>query len=177
MLARALLLPTAAAHAADSTDSRAAAFASKGYAEPIAACHLPRTCAGKRPRESRKDPVTETGNDNIVEEHLVRFDGLEISFLFVFGNAAEPRPTDWKKGGRYPPPYVTHLKITSADWPVRQGLRVGTRRAVVEKALGRLAPGDDGCARLVDESAMGEAALCFANERLRSIEWTPWWDG
>lgn len=171
-----LLLPFAC-RATESVDPRAADFASRGFAETLATCRLPRTCANKPPRSSRSEPVSETGNDNIVEEHFVSFDGLEISFLFVFGNAAEPSATDWKKGQPYPPPYVTNLKITSGAWPVRHGLRIGTSRAVVERALGRLVLDDGGCTRILDEKTMGDVVLCFAKDRLRLLEWTPWWDG
>lgn len=171
-----LLLPLAST-AAGQVNPRAADFASHGFAETIAVCRLPDSCAGKRPLVSRKEPVSETGNDNIVEEHLVRFHGLEISFLFVFGNAAEPSPKDWKKGDPYPPPFITNLKITTGDWPVRHGLRIGTSRAAVERTLGRLAVNDRGCAGILDEATMGDVTLCFVNDRLRSLEWTPWWDG
>lgn len=162
---------------AESVDPRAADFASHGFAETIAGCRLPKTCRGRTARTDRKGPITETGNDNIIEEHVVRFDGLEITFLYVFGNAAEPRPDDWKKGDPYPPPYITNMKITSGDWPVRHGLRVGTPRAVVEKALGALHVLDDGCARFTDDATMADATLCFDKGRLRSLEWSPWWDG
>lgn len=177
LAAATLLSSPLASPAADQVDPRAADFASHGFTETIAVCRLPDACASKRPLVSRKEPVRETGNDNIVEEHLVRFHGLEISFLFVFGNAAEPSPTDWKKGDPYPPPFITNLKITSGDWPVRHGLRIGTSRAVVEKALGRLSINDKGCAGILDETTMGDVTLCFVQDRLRSLEWTPWWDG
>jgi len=134
LAATALLLLAHISAAAGQVDPRAADFASHGFTETIAVCHLPDTCAGKRPLVGRKEPVRETGNDNVVEEHLLRFHGLEISFLFVFGNAAEPSPTDWKKDDPYPPPFITNLKITAGDWPVRHGLRIGTSRAAVERS-------------------------------------------
>lgn len=171
------LLSPFASHATESVDPRAADFASRGFAETIALCRLPKTCAKKLPRNTRSEPATETGNDNIVEEHFVGFDGLEISFLFVPGNAAEPSPTDWKKGKPYPPPFVTNLKITSGSWPVRRDLRIGTSRAVVERGLGRLVLDDGGCTRITDEKTTSEVVLCFAKDRLRLLEWTPWWDG
>jgi len=177
LAAASLLLLPLASPAAGHVDPRAADFASHGFTEAIAVCRLPDTCAGKRPLVSRKEPVRETGNDNIVEEHLVRFHGLEISFLFVFGNAAEPSPTDWKKGDPYPPPFITSLKITAGDWPVRHGLRIGTSRAAVERVLGRIAVDDSGCAGILDETTMDQVTLCFVKDRLRSLEWTPWWDG
>jgi hypothetical protein len=171
-----LLLPLAS-RATEPVDPRAADFASRGFAETLATCRLPKTCADKPPRSARSEPAGETGNDNIVEEHFVGFDGLEISFLFVLGHAGDPSATDWKKHRPSPPPCVTHLKITSGHWPVRHGLRIGTSRAVVERALGRLVLDDLGCTRLTDEKTMSEVVLCFARDRLRLLEWTPWWDG
>jgi len=176
ILAISLLFPFGS-RAARAIDPRAAGFASRGFAETIAVCRLPKTCANKPPRSARSEPIRETGNDNIVEEHFVRFDGLEISFLFVLGNAAEPSATDWKKGKPYPPPYVTNLKITSGEWPVQRNLRIGTSRVVVERVLGPLVLDDGGCARLLDEKTMSDVVLCFAKDRLRTLEWTPWWDG
>lgn len=170
------MLPLAS-RSAEAVDPRAADFASRGFDEIIAACRLPKTCADRPPRSTRTEPVRETGNDNIVEENFIRFDGLEISFLFVFGNAAEPSARDWVKGKPYPPPYVTNLKITSGKWPVRQGLRIGTSRVAVERALGRLVLNEDGCANILDEGTMSDVRLCFAKDRLRMLEWTPGWDG
>lgn len=71
LAAASLLLLPLASPAAGHVDPRAADFASHGFTETIAVCRLPDTCAGRRPLVSRKEPVRETGNDNIVEEHLV----------------------------------------------------------------------------------------------------------
>lgn len=60
---------------------------------------------------------------------------------------------------------------------MRRNLRIGTSRTVVERALGPLVLDDGGCARLLDEKTMGDVVLCFAKGRLRTLEWTPWWDG
>src|SRR5579859_3734080 len=79
-----LLMHASAGQAAP--DPRAANFASKGFSEALRGCRLPETCGGRRPRSSQHEPVRETGNDNIVEEHDVRFEGLEVWFLFVLGN-------------------------------------------------------------------------------------------
>jgi hypothetical protein len=163
--------------ATESVDPRVAAFASAGFADTIAVCKLPTACAGKSPHSSRSAPVRETGNDNIVEEHVVSFDGLDISFIYVLGNASASSVANWKKGDPYPPPHITHLKITSAIWPIRHGLRIGTSRVVVERALGRFVLDDDGCSRVVDEKTEGQVVLCFVKNRLSVVEWTPWWDG
>jgi hypothetical protein len=69
-----LLLPFAS-RATDSVDPRAADFASSGFAETIATCRLPKTCANKPPRSARSNPASVTGNESIVEDHFVRFDG------------------------------------------------------------------------------------------------------
>jgi hypothetical protein len=159
-------------------DSRAALFASKGMAPTLALCHLSRqTCDGLRPLASRRTPTQETGNDNLVYERVLRFDGLEFDLLYGVGPAGAPPPAHWIEAEHEP--MVLEMTVTSARWPIARGLRVGTSRRVVEKILGsRLGHvlGED-CDTYVDDETQAVATVCYAAGKVRSIKWTAWWDG
>ncbi len=151
-------------------------FAAKGVAPTLALCHLPLECGGQKPRHRTAKPIRETGNDSIIDERRLEFDGLRIQLFYAASDMSAP-PASWDALARQAPS-VLEITITSARWPVMDGLRVGTERSVVERTLGsRLAAGDDACEDFADEATQDTVTFCYAGGKVRSIRWTPWWDG
>ena len=102
------------------------------------------------------------------------FEGLRLTVYYA-ARSLDARPAAWSAlprgtGG------VVEVVITSPRWPVADGLRVGTPRRVVERRLGA-APADIECATYADDASQDVTTVCYANGRVRSIKWTPWWDG
>ena len=166
-----LLAPTFA-----EPSNEGARFAAKGVAPTLALCHLPLECGGQKSLHRTAKPIRETGNDSIIDERWVEFDGLLIQLFYAASDKSAP-PASWEALARQAPA-VAELTITSARWPVMDGLRVGTDRSVVERTLGsRVAAGDGACEDFADEATQDSVTFCYADGKVRSIRWTPWWDG
>ncbi len=178
VLALAAWAPARADSAAQ--QARAHRFADKGMSTTLAACDLPRTCQHRAPLKSTAHK-RQTGNDLDVDERELVFKGLDIEFLYVLGSFELPKISPAQA---YRDPVILELTVTTSDWPVDHGLRIGTPRADVDKVLGdggwpapHVATTEPACVSYVNDKTQNEARLCYVRDRLASIKWVQWWDG
>lgn len=160
--------------------ARAKQFADAGMRTTLAACDLPRTCLHRSPLTATAEK-RQTGNDLDVDQRHVTFPGLDVEFLYVLGSWDLPKISPAQA---YRHPVILELTVTTPDWPVDHGLRIGTRRADVEKALGdrgwqppHVATSEPDCVSYANQETQNEAILCYVRDRLASIKWVQWWDG
>ena len=175
-LALMLALPAMATEPAQpALDEASAQFASRGMAPTLALCRLPVTCNGLAPTRATRSRF-QTGNDNDVDQRHLSFPGLHIEVVYILANASMP-PGQQRVEHPYRKPYIQSLTLTSDQWPGWRGLKVGSRREAVEAALGAGLKLTHDCASYSDPTTQAVATVCYAAGRVRSIEWTPWWDG
>jgi len=133
-------------------------------------CVLPKTCASMRPAKAERARRT-TSNDFEVDQQTLTFDGLLIEFWYVL---EAPAPVG-KPKHPYDHPQILRLLVSKGRWPVAQGLRVGTSKALVVRKFG---PGIDrgDCTEYVNDDKEDMVRFCFRKNRAHSIEWMPWND-
>jgi hypothetical protein len=148
-------------------------FTNTGMKVTLASCELPKTCMRQPPTLATKK-TRETGNDSVVDQRHLVFDGLEIEFLYVLSASGSP-PQSLAQA--YRTPYILELAVTKPQWPIGEGLRIGMSRSEVEKALGQAGPRDLDCATYTDTGTQNEVTLCYAHDRLASVKWVLEWDG
>ena len=171
------VLASGAALADDATDAAGARFASRSVAPTPALCRqLPLSCAGLKPISRQGLPIWESSNDAIIDQREIAFDGLQLT-AYYGAERLDSHPAAWNALPRGTA-NVVEVVITSPRWPVAEGLRVGTPRRMVEGKLGAgPAQGPDACAVYADGKSQDTTTICYANGRVSSIKWTPWWDG
>jgi len=149
--------------------NRADEFASKGMEFTLKECSIPTTCGGMPFIKQRKEK-RETGNDLVVEERTLEFEGLIVELGF----ALEYPPGKAIKDP-YKHPSILGLTITQPRWPVVHGLRVGVDRALVIQTLGEGTIQGE-CIEYVSVKKQDSVLICLKNNRVNSIKWVPWSD-
>lgn len=151
-------------------------FAKNGPATTLSICQLPETCNNLSPSEKRKT-IQETSNDTLIEKRELHFQGLKVELIYVLGDSTLPAKQQSRQT-IYEEPFITSLIVTSPDWPIWNGLKVGSSRSSVEGALGKTGTGAaDECVTYANEDSQDEAIICYEAKKVVSIEWRPWWDG
>ena len=159
-----------AAEASRIQKEAASLFASKGMITTLGACVLPKTCALMQPVKAQRDRRT-TSNDFVVDQRTLTFDGLLVEFWYVLDAPAlvgEPKHP-------YDHPQILRLLVSKDRWPVAQGLRVGTSKAMVVRKFGPGVERGD-CTEYVNDDKEDMVRFCFRKNRVHSIEWMLWND-
>lgn len=154
--------PTSAHADSGEQIARAHRFVEDGLQGTLAACDLPRTCGRHKPLRT-SDESRESANDLGADQRRLLFDGMEIELLLPGAAASSP-------------PFVLELTVTTAKWPLAQGLQIGSRRGDVERLLGDHDGSDDACVTYADADTQNDAMLCYAGDRLVAVKWSRWRD-
>ena len=165
-------LPCAFADAGQ--DARARRFVDDGMAATLAVCELPKACARHKPLRASRE-LEETGNDSKIDHRRLAFEGLDVELIYAQDIATLPPAAQAK--ALADPAAVVELTVTTSKWPVDQGLKIGTKRADVERVLGARGEADDACVEYADIATQNSAQLCYAGGRLIAVKWVKWWDG
>jgi hypothetical protein len=153
----------------DRSKKSADEFVSKGYNFTLKQCNLPETCGGKRAQQKQRK-VRITSNDLRVDQRTLSFAGLTVELWYVLEYSPGKRSLE-----PYKKPEILALTVTGSDWPVMYGLRVGMPRSAVVKKLGD-GGGKNECHEYVNEEKQDGVTICYKNDRIKSIQWTPWND-
>ena len=145
-------------------------FASNCINFTLKECNLPNVCGGKSFRSHQK-AKRETGNDAVVEERKLKFDGLYIEVLYELEYPAGTRIKN-----PYKHPFIEGVTITKPNWPVAHGLRVGVTRETVTQVLGK-GSGVENSIEYVNDTKQDSVIFFFKNNHVEKIQWTPWNDG
>jgi hypothetical protein len=136
-------------------------FIAKGAEPTLRMCSLPKPRCGDAKLIGRVDIPGESNDEKRIARSLT-FAGLELALTIP---VMSPR--------RY---LVGKVEISTSNWPVQRGLRVGQSQAKVLEALGVPTTENGNCIEYLNGELESSVAFCFSNGRITQIVWDRWID-